>query len=140
MNKGAPGQTEAADDASASRPEPVQTAQQNRQVGLHYVTDTRGRQIGLRKLSALLRFDMRRVAGATDSNNFAAMIDYFSAAVVAEIDGIPEAPPQTLKQVRAMIAQLDTEGMEVVGEFVLVEIGITPELLEQAKNSQATPS
>lgn len=131
---------ESGEAAQPERPRADSQPAQPARAGLTYKADGRGRRIGFRPLDALLRFRIRRIAGPQDAGNFPVMIDYFSAAVVAEIDGNPESPPRTLQQVEAIISQLGVEGMEVAGLFVLEQIGVTPEMLDQAKNSAPTPN
>lgn len=129
-------------DATPSKAAPAasETTAPVRANGLTYVQDAKGRNLGFRKLDALLKFRMRRLAGPEDARNFAVMIDIFSAAVVADIDGNLEPPPLSMRQVEALIVQLGNEGMDAAGAFVLNEIGLSQEVLDEAKNLQTTPS
>lgn len=102
---------------------------------IRYVTDARGRVLGVRKLSALER--MRVVKAVAQ---FAAIDRYLGMAVtvasVAEIDGVPQALPMNDRQVEAIIATLDDDGIDAVQPLVTEIYGGAAEgEIEAAKNS-----
>lgn len=101
--------------------------------GLIHVTDELGRTIGVRKLTALQKHRLRRLAGSQDAMNFPVMLDIFSAASTAEIDEEPEDIPISMRGVEGIIEQLGDEGLEVVGKIVLTHLGITKEEIDAAK-------
>jgi hypothetical protein len=79
------------------------------------VTDTRGRVIGIRKVTTSIR---RRVSLAIDGENQSKPLyigQVMLAAAVCEIDGTPVNLPQNDMQFGALIDRLDDDGFDAVG-------------------------
>jgi hypothetical protein len=99
-------------EPAAPKPAPRALAEGN------VVTDSAGRRIGIRRLSALDKARIFRAIGGdgADNNRYLGMV--LAAASVSSIDGEPQ-PPATalgLRQIEAMIGRLDDHGIQAVGD------------------------
>ncbi len=83
------------------------------------VTDTAGRTIKVRRLSALDRVRLFRAMGATDSENRLLQSYGATAAAVVEIDGRAVIFPQSNIQLDALIGRLDEHGLAAAIEGLL---------------------
>jgi hypothetical protein len=106
---------------------------------LIYVTDARGRKIGLRRLPFLEEVRIADTVGAARAANQAYMGMVNPLLYIAEIDGDHISTPRTLMQVEALIQRADHEG------FIAAALGIkehfsesNPELEKQIKNLVGT--
>lgn len=85
-------------------------------------TDPKGRVIKFRKPGVLAQFHLIEALGVTAQNPV-----YMGMAMpllfVAEIDGDPVMPPNTKREVEALIQRLDTEGVNFVAETVQEKFG-----------------
>lgn len=100
------------------------------------VTDSRGRIIVVKKLSALDKMRLTRIVGADGSMNQAYMGYAVTAASVVSIDGDPEPFPKSIQAIEAIVAQLDDDGLNVVSNAIgeLNDVGTFAEDLAIAKN------
>jgi hypothetical protein len=109
----------------------------NKANAVQTVTDTKGRQIGIRKLKALDRMRMFEVLGAENSKN-EMYLGYSALAFhVSSIDGEAIHRPTTKVALEALIQQLGDEGLDAVGEALqkqMKEAATEAERLEQIKN------
>ena len=85
---------------------------------LQYVRDSTGRTIGWRRLSALDDFELLEVAGGVNADNAQWMAVASLAFVVREIDGDPVSRPSTKAQLKALIARLETPGLQAVANML----------------------
>lgn len=85
------------------------------------VVDTRGRLLGLRRLSVLDRLRLYEAAGAELSRNDRWLGLAVLAASVAAIDGVPVPMPASKAGIEAAVQRLDEEGLAAVAA------GLTPE-------------
>jgi hypothetical protein len=101
-----------------------------------FVTDSTGRQIGLRRMSALDKaLLMKGLGKACDSEAYLGMV--FIAAHVSSIDGQPFPPARNERQVESLIAVLDDHGLKAVGkglESIYIDSDTAAEV-DLAKNS-----
>lgn len=95
--------------------------------GIARIKDSTGRMIGVRKLSPLDKMRLFSVVGPQNANNGQYMGFAVLAASVTEIDGTPESFPMALRQLEAMIAQLDDPGTEAVASVLSVFYGKSAE-------------
>lgn len=100
------------------------------------VIDARGRAIVVKKLTALDKMRLTRIAGADGSMNQAYMGYALMAASVVSIGGEPEPFPKSIQAIEALVAQLDDDGLEAIGGAVseLNDGGTFKEDLAVAKN------
>lgn len=102
------------------------------------VTDSRGRTLKVRKLSALNKVDLSAVVGAENARNEGVIGPCAIAFSVTEIDGEPVMQPNSYAELRALIGRLDDEGLEAAGQAHVDHFGIAPdaeELKAGVKNS-----
>ena len=85
------------------------------------VVDSRGRLLGLRRLSVLDRLRLYEAAGAELSRNDRWLGLAILAASVAVIDGVPVPLPASKAGIEAAVQRLDEEGLAAVAA------GLTPE-------------
>jgi hypothetical protein len=78
------------------------------------VQDELGRSIKIKKLSALMRYDLAKVIGGDHQANLGVMGPAAMAYSVTEIDGIPVFAPTTEDELRVIIQRLDDEGLAAV--------------------------
>jgi hypothetical protein len=76
-------------------------------------TDARGRQITIKKLTALRRMQLALIVGADASDNGAYMIYANLAASVTAIDGEP-CMSMSKPQLEAAVQRLDEDGLQAV--------------------------
>jgi hypothetical protein len=81
-------------------------------------TDTLGRVITFKKMTALEKTRLYRVLGE-DSANPMYMLDMMIAAVVSDIDGVPTPPKTTIAMLESTIERLSDEGMNAVKTALL---------------------
>lgn len=79
------------------------------------VTDALGRKIGVRKLSALDKFELSMLMGP-QSTNMGAMQHAVMACSATSIDGEEVSPPATMGQLRIILQRLDDDGLEAVAQ------------------------
>lgn len=98
------------------------------------VTDSLGRSIQIRKLSALDRMRLYEMLGGSLSENMQYMAYAMVACAVAEIDGVKEGFPSSKRAVEAMVSSLGDEGIEAVSKaYNDFNVGETGDL-ENIKN------
>jgi hypothetical protein len=100
------------------------------------VTDKSGRRIVVRRLNALEKMRLSKIAGADGAANPTYFGYVILAASVASINGEPEEFPMTPRAIEALISQLDDDGLAAVSEGVAELNGATTpaEEAEHAKN------
>ncbi len=86
------------------------------------VTDPAGRSIKLKKPGVLAQFRLVEALGDT-AQNAVYMGMVMPLIFVAEIDGDPVLPPNTKREVEALIQRLDTEGVNFVAQTVQEKFG-----------------
>lgn len=98
--------------------------------------DARGRILVVKKISALERMRLFRVAGAELSANQQWMGLAAIAVSVVSIDGDPVAPPGKVREIESMVDMLGDEGLESAGQAYLDHFGVTvpDEVKDAAKN------
>lgn len=87
------------------------------------VTDSAGRVIKVKKLSALDRVRLFKAAGATLSENRMLQSYYSTAASVTELDGVPIPFPSTELQLDAIVGRLDEHGLAAA---ILALLALSP--------------
>lgn len=100
------------------------------------VTDAGGRTIVVKRLNALEKMRLSKIAGAEGASNPTYFGYVILAASVVSINGEPEVFPMTARAVEALISQLDDDGLSVVSNAVAeLSGGASPaEEAEHAKN------
>lgn len=88
------------------------------------VTDPNGRSIKLKKPGVLAQFRLVEALGDT-AQNAVYMGMVMPLIFVAEIDGDPVFPPNTKREVEALIQRLDTDGVNFVAQTVQEKFGKT---------------
>ena len=107
---------------------------------LVYVTDAKGRQIGLKEPPFLAEFDIIDVVGPEKSKNQTYMGMLNPLLYIAEIDGQAVQFPTTMIQVRALIQKADRHGFIAALEGIQKHFTQNDEALtEQIKNLSGTP-
>ena len=79
------------------------------------VTDSRGRVLSLRRLTALDKLRLFKAAGPVLSQNQPWLGMALLACSVAALDDVPVPPPVTEGQVEALVARLGDDGLAAVG-------------------------
>lgn len=92
------------------------------------VTDDRGRVLKVRKINALMRYDLSMLIGSQHIDNAGVMGPASLACSVAEIDGVVVFPPATNQELRALIQRLDDEGIAAVAKAYVDAGWIEPEI------------
>ncbi|WP_424139366.1 hypothetical protein [Roseomonas chloroacetimidivorans] len=105
--------------------------------GLTYVTDTRGRRIGVRKIGPLEKMRLFKAIGPVNSRNEQYAGLAMLAYSVAEIDGELVPGFTTELQCEAMVQRLGDEGFDALGEAQLAMMGVTPADVEAAEGDLA---
>lgn len=114
---------EPADAASAAKPVPLKVDE---------VVDQLGRTLRVRKLNALGKVDLADLVGASRGQNEGVMAPALIAFSVCAIDGKPVLPPSNYKELRALIGQLDDEGLEAAAGVMIKNgwVAVQPETPE----------
>jgi hypothetical protein len=86
--------------------------------GIHYVDDSKGRKLGIKRLDPLSQFKITCAVGAEIANNSAALNYAYMACCVASVDDDPLPRPATLGQVEARMSMLGNEGFAAIGEAI----------------------
>lgn len=118
--------------AGASAPVTI-TKRETDSQGNPLAYDAKGRAYGIRTLTALDKFRLKRVLGGDDAMNMAMYMDVLAVCSCASIDGEPEQIPATVRQIEALIAQLGDDGMLAVYKHLQAEQGLTEADIEAAK-------
>ncbi len=118
-------------EAGDTSPQPVAKAKNQTEV-----TDATGRKIVVKRLNALEKMRLSKIAGSEGASNPAYFGYVILAASVVSIDGEPEAFPMTSRAVEALISQLDDDGLSAVSGAVAELTGLSSpaEEAEHAKN------
>ena len=107
---------------------------------LVYVTDSRGRKLGLRQLPFLEEFRIIETLGPELSKNETYMKMVNPLLFLAEIDGELQPIPRTKLAIDALIQTAGREGYLAVWEGILKHFsGNVADLEEQIKNGDGTP-
>lgn len=80
-----------------------------------YKVDAKGRKIGVRRISLLNSFRISKLLGQFAENNVTLAMAQISAAV-CEIDGEAIHTPNTVRELEAIMQQLDNEGFAAAAE------------------------
>lgn len=108
--------------------------------GLAYVTDSKGRKIGLKEPPFLAEFDILDVLGPEKSKNQSTMGLVSVLLYIAEIDGEEMPFPTNMVQVRRLIQKADRHGFAAVLEGIEKHFSTDEkETIEKIKNSHGTP-
>lgn len=105
------------------------------------LTDSRGRQIGIKKMGPLDRLRLFEVIGAENSKNeqyagYAAL-----AFLVTSLDGEPVPRPENKIRLEALVQRLDDEGMDAIAMHLQSQAEASQATDEDAlKNGSSTPS
>jgi hypothetical protein len=83
-------------------------------VETHDVTDGRGRVFTLRKPQVLAQFRLVKMLDAETAQNASYVQMLFPVLFVAAIDGTPQGFPQSEREIEALIARLDDDGLVAV--------------------------
>jgi hypothetical protein len=89
------------------------------------VTDSLGRRLALRRLTALDKLRLFKAAGPVLSHNQPWLGMAVLAASVSAIDDIPVPQPASEQQVEALVGRLGDAGIAAVGA-ALAETAVTP--------------
>lgn len=98
---------------------------------LVYITDARGRTIGLRRLPFLEEFRIIEAVGPQLSANTTYMGMLNPLLHVAEIDGQPVEIPRSKLQIDALIQRVDRDGFVAVVEGIVTHFGADQKDLEE---------
>jgi hypothetical protein len=91
--------------------------------GVFYVTDSRGRSIGIKKPTVLQRLRLFEIVGAENSKN-EMYLGYASLALlVVEIDGEHLGAPTSKREMEALVQQLDDDGLNAVAAEAARQFG-----------------
>jgi hypothetical protein len=101
------------------------------------ITDAAGRRLALRMLSARERFELFKAIPNEQQGNLSWMGWALSACSVRAVDDVPLPMPTNEKEISALVAQLDDDGIEVAQQFI---INRQQERAARAKNSLGTPA
>lgn len=91
---------------------------------IKYVTDDRGRKLGVQKPRALLRFRLLKILGADNAKNEPLLGNAMLAFLVVEINGDKQPPINSERQLEAMIDRLDDDGLAAVAQCLTEQFGI----------------
>ena len=113
---------------------------------LVYVTDKKGRKLGLRKIPFLEEFRILETVGPELSANqvYMGMLNFL--LLIGEIDGVACEIPRTKRAVEALIQWAGKEAFSAIAsgiennEDVQKFFGGDKELKEQIKNAEGTPA
>ena len=83
-----------------------------------FVTDSRNRKIGVRKLKVLERIAMLKLIGHGNNDNLIYISSVSPAFLVTSIDGDPVSKPATELQLNGLLQRLDEEGLEAVTNWM----------------------
>jgi len=104
------------------------------------ITDSHGRRLALRYLTALDKLRLLKAAGPALAPNTPWMGLALLAASVTAIDDIPVPQPATETQVEALVARLGDEGLAAVSDALAAEQPTPAEAAATAGNSAGTPT
>ena len=108
---------------------------------LVYVTDSRGRKLGLRRLDFLEEFKIIETVGSETASNTTYMSMLNPLLYLAEIDGNPVEIPRSKLQVDGLIQRAGREGFLAVVEGITRHFaGDAAELEGKIKNGDGTPA
>jgi hypothetical protein len=106
---------------------------------LIYVTDSKGRKLGLRRLDFLEEFRIMEAVGAELASNQTYMGMLNPLLFLAEIDGEPVEIPRNKRQIEALIQRAGREGFVAVFEGVVKHFSVDQkELEDKIKNVVGT--
>jgi hypothetical protein len=100
-------------------------------------TDASGRRLTLRALSARERFELFKAIPNEQQGNLSWMGWTLAACSVRAINDVPVPMPTSEKEIAALVAQLDDDGIEVAQQFI---IDRQSERAARAKNLLGTPA
>ena len=104
------------------------------------VTDSRGRVIKLRRLTALDTLRLFKAAGPVLANNQPWLSMATLAMSVTDIDGIPLPVPTTEAQIEAAVERLMDEGLSAVADHLdAQDVQGQESIVSTAGNSPGTP-
>ena|ERR1700722_13787943 len=123
------------------RETPNNGASEKKPSGLVYVTDSRGRKLGLRQLPFLEEFRIVEALGAELSANTTYMNMLNPLLYLAEVDGAGLEVPGTKRAAEALIQLAGREGFIAVVEGITKHFVIDAKTTEaRIKNSDSTPN
>lgn len=93
---------------------------------IKYVTDVRGRKLGVQRPRALLRFRLLKILGADNARNDPLLGNAMLAFLVVDINGDRLPPINSERMLEAMIDRLDDDGLAAVAECLTTQFGIAP--------------
>ncbi|CAH2606143.1 protein of unknown function (plasmid) [Rhodovastum atsumiense] len=96
------------------------------------ITDAKGRKLTLRPINALAQLRLFKAMGPEGSDNPKYCLMAECAAMVADIDGVPNPLPRTEGELERAIDALDTPGVAAVMVYRAQKILETREAAEQA--------
>lgn len=98
------------------------------------VTDTLGRRLALRRLTALDKLRLFKAAGPGLAHNQPWLGMAMLAASVTAIDDVPVPPPATEQQIEAMVMRLGDEGIAAIAGALTAEPQRSTEAVAAAGN------
>jgi hypothetical protein len=108
---------------------------------LIYVTDSKGRKLGLRRLDFLEEFRIMEAVGSETASNTTYMGMLNPLLYLAEIDGNPVEIPRNKMQVDGLITRAGREGFIAVVEGITRHFaGDNAALKDKIKNAEGTPA
>ncbi len=108
---------------------------------LVYVTDAKGRKLGLRKPAFLEEFRIIEAAGPELAANTTYMSMLNPLLYLAEIDDVAVEPPHNKRAIEALIQRAGQEGFLAVVEGIGAHFGSDPAAVEnKIKNGDGTPA
>ncbi len=108
---------------------------------LVYVTDSKGRKLGLRRLEFLEEFKIMEAVGSETAANTTYVGMLNPLLYLADIDGIPVEIPRTKLQVDGLIQRAGREGFIAVVEGITKYFaGDNAALEDKIKNGDGTPA
>lgn len=98
------------------------------------VTDVQGRQIELRRLTALDKLRLFKAVGPALAENQPYLGYAVLACSVTAIDGVPVPTPVNEAQIESMVARLGDSGLAAIGEALRPEPGLDAQAVATAGN------
>lgn len=123
-------------DASVESPSQAVVKSANQ---LTYVTDARGRKLGLRPVPFLEQFRVVEMVGAERATNQVYMGMLNPVLCVAEIDGEKIDFPRTHAQAEALINRVGEDGFVAAMAWIAEQVTDRKEHEEKVKNGLGTP-
>lgn len=107
--------------------------------GITRLKDADGREIGVKKPTALERVRLYEILGPESSQNVPVLQEFMPAYMVVEFDGDARPRPTTRPQLNARLMELGEDGAEVVSKW-LIDVFVAEQgaISDDAKKAEET--